>query len=237
MGAPTSTLTLWRGEERQFRGAPSSLSVFAGRRDPGFWSWLAGGGVDAPWVVFISQKMPQMPEAWAGVRRSPCAAVTNPTPPLLPSLLSYLSLLIEKGNQNQLLEGEEGPVGLNPSFSISSIYLPRLDIQPSWGCSSVVVCAQHVQSPGLIPSTRKNQKQKQKHHNTQMQHVAFDWKLNQNVFFFLKRDNLDVQPLEPLVSLEPQGPLTQPMSSPPKPNPFPGLRPGVQHWVAQPWGV
>lgn len=36
-----------------------------------------GGGVDTPWIVFISQKMPQMPEAQAGVRRSPCAAVTN----------------------------------------------------------------------------------------------------------------------------------------------------------------
>lgn len=49
---------------------------------------LAGGGVDAPWAVFISQKMPQMPEAQAGVRRSPCAAVTNTTPPP-PTFLCY----------------------------------------------------------------------------------------------------------------------------------------------------
>lgn len=50
---------------------------------PDLWA-KSGGGVDVPWVVFISQKMPQMPEAGAGVRRSPCAAVTNLAPALLP---------------------------------------------------------------------------------------------------------------------------------------------------------
>lgn len=39
-----------------------------------------------------------MPEAQAGVRRSPCAAVTNTTLPLLPplSLLSYLPLSLKR---------------------------------------------------------------------------------------------------------------------------------------------
>lgn len=79
---------------------------------------LAGGGVDAPWVVFISQKMPQMPEARAGVRRSPCAAVTNTSPPLLLplSLFSYLPPVIkERRSQSQFWEGEERPEVLAPA--------------------------------------------------------------------------------------------------------------------------
>lgn len=72
---------------------------------PDLWA-KNGGGVDVPRVVFISQKMPQMPEAGAGVRHSPCAAVTNSAPPLL--LYSYLlPLLLEKRNQSQFLEREK----------------------------------------------------------------------------------------------------------------------------------
>ena len=97
LGAPTSTLTLRRGTERRFTGwrwggALLAFLIFPGRKDPGPWArgWL-GGGVDAPRFVFISQKMPHMPEAQAGVRRSPCAAVTNTAPPLFPdSRLSHL---------------------------------------------------------------------------------------------------------------------------------------------------
>ena len=100
MGAPTSTLTLRRGKERHFRGAPNSSTVSPGGEG------LAGGGIDAPRVVFISQKMPRMPEAQAGVRRSPCAAVTNTAPPPLPPPSPFLpSLVIRRRRQRQFWEG------------------------------------------------------------------------------------------------------------------------------------
>lgn len=66
-----------------------------------------GGGVDVPWVVFISQEMPQMPEAGAGARRFPRAAVTNSAPPLLPHSPTS-SLLPERRSQSQFLEKERG---------------------------------------------------------------------------------------------------------------------------------
>lgn len=88
---------------------------------------LAGGGVDAPWVVFISQKMPQMPEAQAGVRRSPCGAVTNTTT----TPLHHLPLLLKRGGSGVSSEkGKGAPEGPNPIFSISTLDLPASDMQP-----------------------------------------------------------------------------------------------------------
>lgn len=86
-----------------------------------------GGGVDVPWVVFISQEMPQMPEAGAGARRFPRAAVTNPAPPLLPHSPTS-SPTREKEPESVPGKGTRDR-GLDSSFSISSIYLPRLDAQ------------------------------------------------------------------------------------------------------------
>lgn len=67
-----------------------------------------------------------MPEAQAGVRRSPCAAVTNTTPPLLPSLsfLSYLlPLLLEREGARVSSGKGKGARGSGLSVSI-----------PLWTC-------------------------------------------------------------------------------------------------------
>lgn len=73
-----------------------------------------------PWVVFRSQKMPQMPEAQAGVRWSPCAAVTNTTTPL-----HHLPLLLERRNQSQFWEGNRSQKAWTPA-SPSPLWIARI---------------------------------------------------------------------------------------------------------------
>lgn len=51
-----------KGKGEGIRKGPISRSVSGGRMHLDLWA-KNGGGVDVPWVVFISQEMPQMPEA------------------------------------------------------------------------------------------------------------------------------------------------------------------------------
>lgn len=103
-----------KGKREGIRKGPISRSVSGGRMHLDLWA-KNGGGVDVPWVADARGR------GWS--QASPCAAVTNSAPPsshILPPSSTT------RRNQNQFLEKKGGIEGLDSSFPISSVYLPRL---------------------------------------------------------------------------------------------------------------